>query len=104
MNKQDNNAGMPQAGKHNVKRVFDSAAVLQPGGAKQFDRLYRQGFRLKAVVSLKKTGDETPFDPIAVAILRHSDKKRSGAFLSVIHERSGDWLYSDAVPYAGGLQ
>ena len=29
-------------------------------------------------------------------------EERGGAFLSVVHEGGGDWLYSDAVPYVGG--
>lgn len=83
MRSKTTNAAAPQAGEH-------------------FDRLYHMGYRLKGVVSLKKTGEETAHDPVAVAILRHVDKRRGGAFLSVIHERGGDWLYSDAVPYVGG--
>lgn len=102
----DNTTGRKPA-RVKLKRDFDSAAMLQPGGAKRFDHLYRAGYRLRGVVSLKRNGSESKFDPIAVALL--SFKHRKGnydtrVFVSVIHERGGEWFYGEAMPYTGAAE
>lgn len=92
----NNILAFPSFGDKNAKLVFDSVAMLQPGGTERFGHLYKAGYRLRGIVSLKKEG-RTPFDPIAVALLKH--KEREGVFVSVVHERGGEWICGEASPY-----
>ena len=67
-------------------------------GHKRYDHLFKAGFRLRAVVSLKEK-QISQAEPVAVAILFRKDSP--DVFTSVIHERGGEWFYGEALPYAG---
>lgn len=81
------------------KIVKNKIENLPTGDEKNFDHLYKKGYRLKSILTLKKQKGASDKDPIAVAILSNVDKQ--GVFLSVIFERGGDWLYCDATEYRG---
>jgi len=74
------------------------AGERTPGGAKAFSYLYHRGFRLRAVITLRRDKNESDKDPIGIAILHHR-KIKGQAFMSVVYERGGDWLYADAVSF-----